>query len=110
MKSWLRTPLLVVLCAAVLVGVFTLPLGQKTLAEHIDAIGRTHEAEALLDGTRATINPALQEARDRVLGEYVEAPTRLRGESEPDAARATGAKGSRASTDRASKLPGRSSP
>ena len=32
-------------------------------------------SQRLLDGTRATINPALQELRDRILGEYVEAPT-----------------------------------
>ena len=54
---------------------FAVELGDKTFAEHVDTISDTPEAQQLLDGTRSTINPALQEVRDRVLGEYVEAPT-----------------------------------
>ena len=64
---------------AVLVGgiwaAFAVELGDKTFAEHIDTIGATPEAKQLVDDTRATINPALADVRDRVLGEYVEAPT-----------------------------------
>ena len=56
---------------------FAVPLGGQTMAEHADAIGRTPEAKALLEGAREAINPALVEARDRVLGEHVEAPTYL---------------------------------
>ncbi|MFO7565569.1 MAG: hypothetical protein R6X02_23200 [Enhygromyxa sp.] len=50
-------------------------IGDKTFAEHIDTISETPEAKQLVGDTRATINPALVEIRDRVLGEYVEAPT-----------------------------------
>ncbi len=54
---------------------FAVELGDKTFAEHIDTISETPEAKQLVEDTRATINPALAEVRDRVLGEYVEAPT-----------------------------------
>lgn len=56
---------------------FSVRLGSQTLAEHVDAIGQTPEASALIEGTRETINPALERARERVLGEYVTAPTYL---------------------------------
>ncbi len=56
---------------------FSVPLGSRTFAEHMDAISETEPAQELLDGTREKINPALEEVRDRVLGEYVEAPTYL---------------------------------
>ena len=56
---------------------FSVRLGSRTLAEHADAIGQTPEAAALIAGTRETINPALERARERVLGEYVTAPTYL---------------------------------
>jgi hypothetical protein len=56
---------------------FSVRLGARTLAEHVDAIGQTPEAVALIEGTRETINPALERARERVLGEYVTAPTYL---------------------------------
>lgn len=54
---------------------FAVKLGDKSFAEHVDTISETPEAKQLIDDTRATINPALVEVRDRVLGEYVEAPT-----------------------------------
>ena len=64
-------------------GAFAVDLGDKTFAEHVDTISETPEAKQLVDDTRATINPALAEVRDRVLGEYVEAPTWI---PEPDPA------------------------
>jgi len=54
---------------------FAIDLGGRTFAEHMDTISDTPEAQELVDGARSTVNPALQELRDRVLGEYVEAPT-----------------------------------
>lgn len=59
---------------------FAVELGDKTLAEHVDTISDTPEAKQLIEGTRATINPALDDVRDRMLGEYVEAPTYIAGE------------------------------
>lgn len=53
----------------------TVKLGRYTLAEHVDRIGQTDEARALLDGTRGRISPALEEMKQRVFGERVEAPT-----------------------------------
>ena len=64
---------------------FVVPLGDKTLAEHVDAIGETPEAEHLLEGARGTINPALDEVKDRILGEHVTAPTHLAAEEGTDA-------------------------
>lgn len=54
---------------------FKVPLGDKTLAQHLDAIGETPQAQELVDGARQTVNPALEQAKQRVLGERVEAPT-----------------------------------
>jgi len=54
---------------------FQVPLGKYTFAEHMDRIGRTPEAEALLHGTRSVVSPMLEEATHRLLGEYIEAPT-----------------------------------
>jgi hypothetical protein len=54
---------------------FTVPLGGRTFAEHIDRIGQTHEAKDLMQGTRARLTPILEEMKHRLLGEYVEAPT-----------------------------------
>lgn len=63
---------------------FAVELGDKTFAQHVDHISDTPEAQQLIEGTRATINPALDDVRDRMFGEYVEAPTYLSGET-PDA-------------------------
>lgn len=57
---------------------FAVPLaGGRTFAQHVDEIGQTPEAEELLDDARESINPALDEVKQRVLGEYVEAPTTI---------------------------------
>jgi hypothetical protein len=71
----LRTAISLAVLAGAVWAAFTVDLGGRTFAEHIDTISGTPEAEQLIDGTRSRINPALQEVRDRVLGEYVEAPT-----------------------------------
>lgn len=70
-----RTAISVAVLAGGLWAAFAIELGDKTFAEHIDTISETPEAKQLIDDTRATVNPALSEVRDRVLGEYVEAPT-----------------------------------
>ncbi|MFO7567193.1 MAG: hypothetical protein R6X02_31395 [Enhygromyxa sp.] len=70
-----RTAISVAVLVGALWAAFAVELGDKTFAEHVDTISETPEAKQLLEGTRATINPALVEIRDRVLGEYVEAPT-----------------------------------
>jgi hypothetical protein len=70
-----RTAISVVVLAAMLWASFAVKLGDKTFAEHVDTISETPEAKQLIDDTRSTINPALVEVRDRLLGEYVEAPT-----------------------------------
>jgi hypothetical protein len=72
-------PIRAAISLAVLLGAlwaaFAVKLGDKSFAEHVDTISETPEAKQLVDDTRATVNPALQDVRDRVLGEYVEAPT-----------------------------------
>lgn len=77
-------PLRTLISLTVLAGMvwfsFAVELGDKTLAEHVDTISATPEAKQLLEGTRQTIDPALDDVRDRMLGEYVEAPTWI----EPD--------------------------
>lgn len=62
---------------------FSVKLGTHTFAEHMDAIGNTPQAEALVEGARETIHPAMERARSRVLGEYVTAPTYLEAETAP---------------------------
>jgi hypothetical protein len=71
----LRTAISLAVLAGAVWAAFTVDLGGRTFAEHIDTISETPEAEQMIEGTRSRINPALQEVRDRVLGEYVEAPT-----------------------------------
>lgn len=87
---------------------FSVKLGGRTFAEHIDRIGGTPEAHDLVEGTRSTINPVLQEATDRMLGEHIEAPTRVEPKPTPThtAAARSSAKPRLTSADR-SKLPGR---
>lgn len=81
----LRTLISLAVLALGLWAAFAVDLGGKTFAEHVDTISETPEAQELLDGARSRINPALHDVRDRVLGEYVEAPTWIA----PGAARAT---------------------
>lgn len=93
---------------------FAVPLGQRTLAQHLDRIGQTPEAEALRKGAQQRLTPAMQEVEDRLLGEYVEAPTELHDDAPlPDARtsapRPVGERsgGHHASTAEGPKLPGR---
>ncbi|NVB37932.1 hypothetical protein G6O69_08800 [Pseudenhygromyxa sp. WMMC2535] len=82
-------PLRTLLCLAVLVlglwAAFAVDLGGKTFADHVDAISETPEAQELIEGAREEINPALSDLRDRVLGEYVEAPTWIPPEAQGQA-------------------------
>ncbi len=71
----LRTLISVLFLAVVLWAAFTVRLGSRTFADHVDRIGQTPEAQDFLDGTRSRITPALESAKQRILGEYVEAPT-----------------------------------
>lgn len=71
----MRTVLSLVVLAVVLWASCTVKLGAFTLAEHVDRIGQTDEAKALLTGARGKIAPALEDMKQRVFGEYVEAPT-----------------------------------
>ena len=80
-------------------------LGDRTFAEHVDRISETPEAHDLLEGTRSTVNPVLQEATDRMLGEHIEAPTRADPSEATHAA--TSPARPRASTAEHVKLPGR---
>ena len=73
----LRTLISVAFLAILLWAAFTIKLGRYTFAEHIDRIGQTEEAKELLDGTRSRISPGLEEVKQRMFGEYVEAPTHL---------------------------------
>jgi hypothetical protein len=84
---------------------FHVRLGKRTLAEHLDAIGQTQPAQELLEGARDTVQPALSETKERVLGEHVEAPTSI-----PARPLGPGPKGpGRSSSKRSSTgLPGRS--
>jgi hypothetical protein len=71
----MRTVLSLVVLALVLWASCTVKLGRLTLAEHVDRIGETDEAKALLAGARSKIAPALEDMKTRLFGEYVEAPT-----------------------------------
>lgn len=71
----MRTVLSLVVLAAFLWASCTVKLGAFTLAEHVDRIGETDEAKALLEGTRGKIAPVLEDVKQRIFGEYVEAPT-----------------------------------
>lgn len=73
----LRTLISVAFLAISLWAAFTIKLGRFTFAEHIDRIGQTEEAKELLDGTRSRVRPGLEEVKQRMFGEYVEAPTHL---------------------------------
>lgn len=73
----LRTLISVAFLAILLWAACTIKLGRFTFAEHIDRIGQTDEAKELIDGTRSRISPGLEEVKQRMFGEYVEAPTHL---------------------------------
>lgn len=42
------------------------PLGSRTLFEHLQAIGRTRETQDFLDGTRASAKPLVDNVRRRL--------------------------------------------
>ena len=71
----LRALLSLALLVFVVWAAFKLPLGERTFAEHMDRIGQTPQAQELVDGARQRVNPVIEEAKDRMLGEYIEAPT-----------------------------------
>ncbi|HRI06188.1 MAG TPA: hypothetical protein PKW35_00155 [Nannocystaceae bacterium] len=71
----LRTLISVLFVGALVWCSFTIKLGDRTFAEHADRISQTREARDLIAGTRARIQPILEEVKHRLLGEYVEAPT-----------------------------------
>jgi hypothetical protein len=73
----LRTALSVAFIASMTWFAFSVDLGPRTFAEHVDRISETDEAQDLLQGARERVNPALEEAKQRVLGEHIEAPTQL---------------------------------
>ena len=50
-----------VFVAAIVWCSFRVPLGRRTFAEHADRIGETPEARELLDSTRQTVSPMLQD-------------------------------------------------
>lgn len=87
-----RTLISLAFVAASIWFAFNVPLGVKTLAQHLDAIGETAQARELMDGTRDTVNPVLDEAKQRLLGERVEAPTHIaapRAQPAPETRRAS---------------------
>ncbi len=125
MLGFLRTAISLLFLSLLVYCSFTVPLGSRTLAEHVDRIGETREARELIRGARGRINPVLEEAKGRLLGEYVEAPTyaadpakgpsskdpktarrRPRRASLPAGRGAADAEGRRPSTPSASRLPG----
>lgn len=71
----LRALISVIFVGALVWCSFTVKLGDRTFAEHADRISQTREARDLIAGTRARIQPILEEVKHRLLGEYVEAPT-----------------------------------
>lgn len=81
---------------------FSVELGGRTFAQHIDRISETPEAKDLIDGTRSTVNPVLQEATDRMLGEHIEAPIA----AEPTPAAVAEDRNRTASTPERTRLPG----
>ena len=112
----MRTVLSLVLLAALLWASCTVKLGRFTLAEHVDRIGETDEAKALLAGTRGKIAPVLEDMKQRIFGEYVEAPTappksRRRGERRGEGPKSAEPKVVErgAPSSEAVKLPGRGS-
>ena len=82
-SSFIRSVFAIVLLLGAVWCSFNVPLGERTFAEHMDRIGQTPEAMELIEGSRQTVTPMIEEATHRVLGEYVEAPTSLAQEPTP---------------------------
>lgn len=76
----IRTAISIAFIACLTWFAFSVDLGPRTLAEHVDRISDTQEAQELMEGARERVNPALEEAKQRVLGEHVEAPTYIDGQ------------------------------
>ncbi len=79
----LRTLISVTFLVVLLWAAFSVKLGRLTFADHMDRIGQTPEAKELIDGARSRVRPTLDEVQQRLLGEYVEAPTYLAAPTEP---------------------------
>lgn len=77
----LRTLIGLALLAGLVWCSFRVRLGPRTFAEHVDNIGASPEARELVDGARGTVEPVIEEATHRVLGEHVEAPTAIPADS-----------------------------
>lgn len=75
MFGFARTLVGLSLIAGMLWCSFRVKLGQRTFAEHVDRISETPEAREMLDATRREVAPMFEDATDRMLGEYIEAPT-----------------------------------
>jgi hypothetical protein len=103
----IRTLISIVFIAAFVWCSFEIPLGGRTFADHMDRIGQTPEARDLVDGTRSTVNPALQEATHRLLGEHIVAPTTVQNEDDIAAPAPPMGDPTHASTAEHMKLPGR---
>ncbi|MGB1015324.1 MAG: hypothetical protein ACPG4T_14410, partial [Nannocystaceae bacterium] len=71
----IRTLMSLVVLVAVVWWTFTYRIGDSTVAEHLERIGETPEAKGLIDGAKTRIDPVLDEAKQRMIGEYIEAPT-----------------------------------
>lgn len=103
----LRTLISVAFLAVLLWGAFAIKLGDRTFADHMDRIGETEEAKALLDGARARVGPALEEVKQRLMGEYVEAPTYVPTVAPPRTPAVVTVRAGQASTEESGRLPGR---
>lgn len=82
----LRTICVLGFLVVLLWGAFKVKLGKKTFAEHMDTIGKTKAARELVQGTRATIHPIIDEIKRRMVGEYIEAPASLSSWEDTEAA------------------------
>ena len=71
-----------VLLLSVLWFSLTVPLGNKTLVQHVRAIGSTPEAHDLYDGAKSTLEPAVTEAKDRLVGEVLESSSAIKERAE----------------------------
>jgi hypothetical protein len=64
---------------------FTVPLGERTLVEHIQVILNTRESQELLKGTKEKVDDIVNQATDKVVkGVVKKAPSQItsRGEGE----------------------------
>lgn len=69
--------------ALVLSGLYaaaTVPLGERTLAEHIKAIGQTQEAKDLISGTKSKLGPTASKIKDKVIDEVKESMGKVQKE------------------------------